>query len=103
MLNIVENTDDSSKSGRSAGMPRVDETGIGRAGVGRIPVLDEERCAMTKHGLRFLAGPLGVLTALVLVLAGCGTDSGGSNGGSASTIQIWEGWTGAEAKTFTHL
>jgi hypothetical protein len=35
MLNIVENTDDSSKTGRSAGLPGVDETGVDETGVGR--------------------------------------------------------------------
>jgi multiple sugar transport system substrate-binding protein len=40
--------------------------------------------------------------ALALVIAACGTDSGGSGGGSQA-IQVWEGWTGAEAKAFTHL
>jgi multiple sugar transport system substrate-binding protein len=58
---------------------------------------------MAKHRLRAtLAGPLSALVALALVLAGCGTDSGGS-AGSGSTIQIWEGYTGSEAKAFAHL
>jgi len=35
-------------------------------------------------------------------LAACGTDSGGSSGASGP-IQIWEGYTGAEAKAFAHL
>jgi multiple sugar transport system substrate-binding protein len=42
-----------------------------------------------------------VALALVLVMAGCGTGSGG--GGSSGAIQIWEGYTGAEAKAFAHL
>jgi len=55
---------------------------------------------MAKHRLRgTLAGLLVALTAL----AGCGTDSGGSSAGAAGPIQIWEGWTGAEAKAFAHL
>ena len=42
-----------------------------------------------------------VALALVLVMAGCGTGSGG--GGNSGAIQIWEGYTGAEAKAFAHL
>jgi multiple sugar transport system substrate-binding protein len=54
---------------------------------------------MTKHRLRgTTAGLAAALTAAAVVLAGCG--SAASAGG---TIQIWEGFTGAEAKTFTHL
>src|SRR6202035_1624932 len=69
----------------------------------RRAVPDEELCAMTKHGLRFtLAAPVAALAALSLGLAACGTDSN-SGGGGGTTVQIWEGWTGAEAKTFTHL
>jgi multiple sugar transport system substrate-binding protein len=57
---------------------------------------------MAKH--RLYVALAGSFTALALVIAGCGTDSGGGSGsGSGSTIQIWEGWTGAEAKTFAHL
>ncbi|HEY7429171.1 MAG TPA: ABC transporter substrate-binding protein [Streptosporangiaceae bacterium] len=55
---------------------------------------------MAKH--RRYVALAGSLTALALVIAGCGTDSGGSGGGSQA-IQIWEGWTGAEAKAFQHL
>ncbi len=40
-----------------------------------------------------------VLTAIGL--AGCG--SGSTAAGNGKTIQIWEGFTGAEAKTFAHL
>ena len=51
----------------------------------------------------YLAGLLAVLTGAA-VLAGCGTDSTSSGGGGgAQTIQIWEGYTAAEAKTFSHL
>ena len=58
---------------------------------------------MAKHRLRGpLAGLLAALTA-VGVLAGCGTDNGGGSGGAAGPIQIWEGYTGAEAKAFAHL
>src|SRR5689334_11602500 len=52
-----------------------------------------------------LAGLLAVLTGAT-VLAACGTDStssGGNNGGSGTTIQIWEGYTQVEAKAFAHL
>ena len=57
---------------------------------------------MTKHWLRgTLAGLLAAVT-MTAVLAACGSDSGGGSGASGP-IQIWEGWTGAEAKTFTHL
>ena len=51
---------------------------------------------------------LAALTATALAVAGCGTDANGggsssSGSSSSSTIQIWEGWTGQEAKTFSHL
>jgi multiple sugar transport system substrate-binding protein len=54
---------------------------------------------MTRHPrLRYgLAG-----MAIALALAGCGAGSGGSSSASGP-LQIWEGWTGVEAKTFTHL
>ena len=59
---------------------------------------------MARYRLRAtLAGPLVGLTALALGLAACGTDSNSGGGGGGSSISIWEGWTGAEAKTFTHL
>src|SRR5262252_2423805 len=56
------------------------------------------------HRLRGpLAGLLTVLTGTA-VLAGCGTDSNSSGGGGgAQTIQVWEGYTAAEAKAFAHL
>src|SRR5271165_873130 len=58
---------------------------------------------MAKHRLRGpLAGLLTALTAVTVPLAACGTDSGGSSGASGP-IQIWEGYTGAEAKAFAHL
>jgi multiple sugar transport system substrate-binding protein len=50
-----------------------------------------------------LAGLLAVPVTAVLVLAGCGTDSNSNGSSGASSIQIWEGWTGTEAKTWTHL
>jgi multiple sugar transport system substrate-binding protein len=58
---------------------------------------------MAKHRLRGTrAGLLTVLTAAAVALAGCGTDSGGSGGGS-DAIQIWEGYAGAGATAFAHL
>jgi multiple sugar transport system substrate-binding protein len=50
-----------------------------------------------------LAGFLAVPVAAVLVLAGCGTDSNSNGSSGGSSIQVWEGWTGVEAKTWTHL
>jgi multiple sugar transport system substrate-binding protein len=60
---------------------------------------------MTKHRLAAkAAGLLTALTAVSLVVAACGTDSTSSSPASGSaSIQIWEGWTGTEAKTFAHL
>ena len=67
------------------------------------------------HPRAALAGLLTVLTATALAAAGCGSDanggsssapgssSGSSSGSSPATIQVWEGWTGQEAKTWTHL
>ena len=60
-----------------------------------------------QHRRAALAG-LAALTATALAVAGCGTDANGggsssSGSSSSSTIQIWEGWTGQEAKTFAHL
>jgi multiple sugar transport system substrate-binding protein len=60
----------------------------------------------TGHRLRGpLAGLLTVLTGTAVALAGCGTDSqsSGGTGGGQGSIQIWEGYTGAEAKAFAHL
>jgi multiple sugar transport system substrate-binding protein len=49
---------------------------------------------------------VGVLCALAVIgtsaLAACGSGSGATAGGGKS-IQIWEGYTGAEAKAFAHL
>ena len=49
--------------------------------------------------------PLALAAAalVVLALAGCGTDSQASGGGTGGALQIWEGYTGAEAKAFAHL
>src|SRR5215472_3965729 len=64
--------------------------------------------AMTSGPLRstrVLAGLLTVLAA-ASALAACGTDAqggGGSGPSASSTIQVWEGYTEAEAKAFSHL
>jgi len=59
---------------------------------------------MTKHRRRgTTAVLLTALTAATVALAGCGSDSGGGNAASSGPIQIWEGFTGTEAKTFSHL
>jgi multiple sugar transport system substrate-binding protein len=61
---------------------------------------------MARHRLYVtMAALLGVGA---VALSACGTDSqsgGGGNSGKSSTasIQVWEGWTGDEAKTFTKL
>src|SRR6478735_6564313 len=58
---------------------------------------------MAAFSKAYLAGLLAVLTGAA-VLAGCGTDSTSSGGGGgAQTIQIWEGYTAAEAKAFSHM
>jgi multiple sugar transport system substrate-binding protein len=60
---------------------------------------------MARHRLYVTTASL--LGAAALVLTACGTDSqsGGSGSSSSKTasIQIWEGYTGAEAKEFSHL
>jgi multiple sugar transport system substrate-binding protein len=59
---------------------------------------------MTKHRLRGrLAVLFTALTAVTVVLAGCGSDSGGGASASSGPIQIWEGFTGEEATAFAHL
>jgi multiple sugar transport system substrate-binding protein len=59
---------------------------------------------MTKHRLRGrLAVLVTALAAVTVVLAGCGTDAGGGSAASSGPIQIWEGWTGAEATAYAHL
>jgi multiple sugar transport system substrate-binding protein len=40
---------------------------------------------------------------VALGLAACGSDASSGGSGGGHTISIWEGWTGAEAKEFTHL
>jgi multiple sugar transport system substrate-binding protein len=62
---------------------------------------------MARHRLYVTMASL--LGAGALVLTACGTDSqsggGGGGGGTSSTasIQVWEGWTSVEAKTFAKL
>jgi multiple sugar transport system substrate-binding protein len=52
---------------------------------------------MRRNGLRIV-----ISSALIVIgLAACGSGSGGGNSGS--TVSIWEGYTGAEAKEFSHL
>jgi ABC-type glycerol-3-phosphate transport system substrate-binding protein len=49
---------------------------------------------------------LGLALASALVAAGlaaCGSDASSGGSGGGTTISIWEGWTGVEAKTFAHL
>ena len=59
---------------------------------------------MVRHRLHVtLAAPLAAAAALTLGLAACGTDSNSGGGGGSTTVQIWEGWTGPEAKAFAHL
>jgi multiple sugar transport system substrate-binding protein len=63
------------------------------------------------HRRRAITGLVTALTATALAVAGCGTDasgggsssSGSSSGSSSATIQVWEGWTGQEAKTFAKM
>jgi multiple sugar transport system substrate-binding protein len=54
---------------------------------------------MPRHRLRMCICMTAAL--LGLALAGCGSGSSGASNGGA--IQVWEGWTGAEAKTWAHL
>jgi multiple sugar transport system substrate-binding protein len=60
---------------------------------------------MGRHRLRTaVAGSLAVATIGALGLAGCGTDASSSSGSSGSTtIQVWEGYSGADAKAYSHL
>jgi multiple sugar transport system substrate-binding protein len=59
------------------------------------------------HRHAALTGLITALTATALAVAGCGSDANGggssSSGSSSSTIQVWEGWTGQEAKTWAKL
>jgi multiple sugar transport system substrate-binding protein len=56
---------------------------------------------MARHRLYVTMAAL--LSVAGLVLSACGTDSQSSGGSGGTTIQVWEGWTGAEAKSFSHL
>src|SRR6202012_4681936 len=60
---------------------------------------------MARHRLYVTTASL--LGAAALVLTACGTDSqsggSGSSSGKNASIQIWGGYTGAEAKGFSHL
>jgi|SRR5450755_857674 multiple sugar transport system substrate-binding protein len=58
---------------------------------------------MARH--RLYVTLAGLLCAATLVLSACGTDSssGGGGSGKGTTVQIWEGYTAAEAKAFAHL
>jgi multiple sugar transport system substrate-binding protein len=60
------------------------------------------------HRRAALTGLVSALAATTLAVAGCGSDANGggttsASGSSSSTIQIWEGWTGQEAKSFAKL
>ena len=63
--------------------------------------------AISRHRRRgTLAAALTACAATALVLAGCGTDAnggGGSSGSASGPIQVWEGYTGPDAKAFAHL
>jgi multiple sugar transport system substrate-binding protein len=53
---------------------------------------------------KIAAGALTAAVAMAATLAACGTDSAGGPGPAASgPIQVWEGYTGADAKAFAHL
>jgi multiple sugar transport system substrate-binding protein len=57
---------------------------------------------MARH--RLYVTLAGLICAATLVLSACGTDaSSGSNSSGGATIQIWDGYTQAEAKAFSHL
>jgi multiple sugar transport system substrate-binding protein len=55
---------------------------------------------MVTYRLRGVAAALLAVFAVTAVAA-CGSGSGGS--GNGKSIQMWEGYTGAEAKAFSHL
>jgi multiple sugar transport system substrate-binding protein len=56
---------------------------------------------MARHRLSVTLA--GLLCAATLVLSACGTDSGSSGSGGGTTVQVWEGYTGPEAKAFARL
>ena len=60
--------------------------------------------AIARHSRRgTLAVLLTACTATALTLTGCGTDAGGTTSTASGPIQIWEGYTGPDAKAFAHL
>src|SRR5215469_16786588 len=65
----------------------------------RRAVSPETEGSMRSHWLRMAAA----CCAVALGLTACGSDASGNSSGGGTTISIWEGWTGAEAKTFAHL
>ncbi|HEY3733653.1 MAG TPA: ABC transporter substrate-binding protein [Streptosporangiaceae bacterium] len=54
---------------------------------------------MRTHRLSVMIGS----SLVALGLVACGAGSGGGSGGSGNSIQIWEGYTAAEGKAFSHL
>jgi len=50
-----------------------------------------------------MLAPLLAVGLAAFGLAACGSDNGTSSSGGKVTIQIWEGYTGVEATTFTHI
>jgi multiple sugar transport system substrate-binding protein len=52
---------------------------------------------------RTMLAPLLAVGLAAFGLAACGSDTGSSSSGGKVTLQIWEGYTGVEATTFTHL
>ena len=54
---------------------------------------------MRSHWLRVAIAS----SVVALGIAACGSDATGGTSGGGTAISIWEGWTGAEAKAFTHL
>jgi multiple sugar transport system substrate-binding protein len=59
---------------------------------------------MGRHRLRnVVAGSLAVATIGALGLAGCGTDASSNSSSGSTTINVWEGYAGTDAKTYAHL
>ncbi|HEY2241359.1 MAG TPA: ABC transporter substrate-binding protein [Streptosporangiaceae bacterium] len=61
---------------------------------------------MARHRLYVTMASLLGVGALVLTACGTDSQSGGGGGGgtsSSASIQVWEGWTGTEAKVFAKL
>src|SRR5947209_5602326 len=55
--------------------------------------------SMRSHWLRVAVAS----SVVALGIAACGSDATGGTSGGGGAISIWQGWTGAEAKAFTHL